>query len=237
MDYFEHYKLDALEFDYWGEDQFSATEKRRNQAVFELSSIRPVERVLDIGSGRGWFCNYAAKLGANVTALDLSEENLKKIKELNPDVNIIFGDAINPSETDEKYDLIAALEVLEHLTDPKSAVQNWKKLLRENGRLLITVPNKETIRYTLCIHCNRKTPVNAHLHSFSQDSLIKLLNQNGFWVKQTRLFSHKAMGLLHINNLSSRLPYKFWKRLDRFCGIFSRNYSYLACVAVVKEKG
>jgi len=235
MDYREHYRKDALEFDYWGKDQFSPTEKRRNQVIFAMCAVKALDKVLDIGSGRGWFSLHAAEQGAEVTALDLSEENLAKIKELNPAINTVFGDACEVPFTDERFDLIVALEVLEHIVDPKLAAANWKSLLKPDGRLILTVPYKEIIRYTLCIHCNQKTPVNAHLHSFDADSLIKLLNHHGFWVRQTHLFSHKLLSYLRINNLLSWLPFRLWKALDKLCGIFGKNYSYLAVEAVLKQ--
>jgi len=235
MNYREHYRIDALEFDYWGRDQVSPTETRRNQTVFDLCPSLNQLQILDIGSGRGWFSLQAAQQGAEMTALDLSEENLSKIKAINPNITTLYGDACDVPAADGKFDLIVALEILEHLVDPKTAVLNWKNLLKHNGKVLITVPYKETIRYTLCIHCNRKTPVNAHLHSFNKDDLIKLLNHNGFWVKQTNRFSHKLLSYLRINNLLKWLPYGIWKRLDRLCRIFGDNYSYLAVVAILKD--
>lgn len=235
MDYKEHYRKDARDFDYWGKDQFSPTEKRRNQTVFELGKIQPGERVLDIGSGRGWFSLYAAEQGAEVTAMDLSEENLARIKAITPSVNTLYGDACDIPLTDEQFDLIVALEVLEHLVEPKTAVANWTRLLKPHGRMVITVPYQEVIRYTLCIHCNQKTPVNAHLHSFERDSLIKLLNHHGFWVRQTVLFSHKLLSLFRINNLLKWMPYKVWRALDRFCAVFGRKYSYLAVISTLKD--
>ncbi|MFO7659748.1 MAG: class I SAM-dependent methyltransferase [Candidatus Cloacimonadaceae bacterium] len=235
MNYREHYRQDALQFDYWGKDQFSATEKRRNQAIFELSKVKAQDKVLDIGSGRGWFSFYAAEQGAEVTALDLSEENLARIKAINPEVHTAYGDACELPFADEKFDLIAALEVLEHIVDPKLAVTNWNKLLKPDGRLILTVPYKETIRYTLCIHCNQKTPVNAHLHSFDREYLIKLLNHHGFWVKQTGIFSHKLLAALRLNSLLQWLPFKVWKAIDKCFGVFGRKYSYLYIAAALKD--
>jgi 2-polyprenyl-3-methyl-5-hydroxy-6-metoxy-1,4-benzoquinol methylase len=235
MDYREHYRIDAIEFDYWGKDQFSPTETRRNQAVFERVSASPGSKVLDCGSGRGWFSLWAAGRGAEVTALDLSEENLQKIKEQNPSIQTVFGDACDIPLTDEKFDWIVALEVLEHIVDPKSAILNWLKFLKPDGKLLITVPYKETIRYTLCVHCNGKTPINAHLHSFNREALIKLLNHNGYWVKETHTFVHKLMVSLHLNNLLKFLPYKTWKFFDKLFRIFGDRYSFLALIAVPKN--
>lgn len=235
MDYKEHYRIDALEFDYWGKDQFSPSEVRRNQYIFELCNIQPGEKVLDIGSGRGWFCQHAVGQGADVTALDLSNENLQRIKDTNPQIITVLGDACETTLPESSFDLILAAEVLEHLVDPKAAIVNWKRLLKPEGRLIVTVPYQETIRYTLCIHCNQKTPVNAHLHSFDKDGLIKLLNHHGFWVKKTELFLHKAGAVLKLNILLKWLPYKWWRKLDKFLGLFGKSYSYIALTASPKN--
>lgn len=235
MNYKEHYRNDALEFDYWGADQYSPNETRRNQTILDLCRIKPGDKVLDIGSGRGWFSLSAAEKGAEVTALDLSEENLNKIKETNPSISTIYGDACDVPITDMTFDWIVALEVMEHLVDPKLAINNWKSLLKPDGKILVTVPYKETIRYSLCIHCNQKTPVNAHLHSFDKDSLVKLFVRNNYWVKDTELFMHKLLSVLRITSLIKKLPYGCWSWLDNLCGLFSKKYSYLALIATLKK--
>lgn len=235
MNYKEHYRIDAQQFDYWGKDQFSPTETRRNQTIFDLCPIKAGDKVLDIGSGRGWFSLYAAERGAEVTALDLSEENLKRIKETNPAISVLYGDACEVPIIDMTFDWIVALEVLEHLIDPKLAVQHWKVLLKPEGKLLVTVPYKEEIRYSLCIHCNQKTPANAHLHSFDKDSLVKLFLRNGYWVKDTELFMHKLLAVLRITPFIRKLPYKYWSFLDNLFGMFSKKYSYLALIATLKK--
>lgn len=235
MNYKEHYHIDALEFDYWGKDQFSAAETRRNQVVFDLCHVKSGDKVLDIGSGRGWFSIQAAELGADVTALDLSEENLKKIKSINSNVNVLYGDACEVPVIDSQFDWIVALEVLEHIVEPKTAVMNWKKLLKPDGKILVTVPYKEKIRYSLCIHCNQKTPVNAHLHSFDKESLHKLFNHSGYWIKDTKLFMHRWLSVLRITPLIRKLPYKFWCFLDNLCGIVSKRYSFIALIATLKK--
>lgn len=235
MDYKEHYHNDALVFDYWGADRFSPDETRRNQTIFDMCQVKPGDKILDIGSGRGWFSLYAAGIGAEVTALDLSEDNLGKIKELNPSITTIYGDACEVPITDMTFDWIVALEVLELLVEPKLAVQNWKALLKPEGKLLVTVPNKEEIRYSLCIHCNQKTPFAACLHSFDKDSLVKLFVRNGYWVKDTELFMHKLLTTLKITPLIKKLPYKYWSFFDNLSGLISRKYNYIALIATLKK--
>ncbi len=234
MDYKEHYRQDALVFDYFRPEKLTTAEIRRMQFTLSLCQICPGMRVLDVGSGRGWFSLAAAKLGAQVTAVDLSEKNLARIKAEEPGIETVFGDACAIPDLG-KFDMIVALEVLEHLVEPELALQSIHKLLSADGTLLVTVPYKEVIRYTLCIHCNRITPMNAHLHSFDRESLGALLVRSGFRVKRTNRFSHRAMDLFKLTALSQKLPLGIWKNLDRLSGILGDRYHYLAIRARVDK--
>lgn len=233
MDYKEHYRQDALAFDYFRAEKQTPAEIRRTQFTLSLCQIRPGMRVLDVGSGRGWFSLAAAKLGAEVTALDLSEENLARIKAEDPSIETVFGDACAVPELG-KFDLIVALEVLEHLVEPEKALRGIRERLKEDGTLLLTVPYKEVIRYSLCIHCNQKTPVNAHLHSFDRESLGALLLKNGFRIKAAKRFYHRGMELFRLNQLTRKLPLGVWSCLDRICGVFGDRYSHLAIMAGIR---
>lgn len=234
MDYKEHYRRDAEEFDYFRSERLTTEEKRRTEYILDLCGIRKDMSILDIGSGRGWFSIAAARKEAQVTAMDLSETNLQRIHELEPQVRTVFGDAGAMPELDQKFDLIVLLEVLEHLVEPEKALQNCRALLNPGGVLLITVPYKETIRYSLCIHCNRKTPFDAHLHSFDRHKMKTILHQNGFRLTTSLLYFHKAMTLFRLTRFTRPLPFPAWKLLDRLLGFATDRYSFLAVKAVMR---
>ncbi len=234
MDYKEHYRQDAIVFDYFGEEQLSPGELRRNRFILDYCRITPGMKVLDVGSGRGWFSLEASARGVKVTALDLSEENLKRIRELDSGIDTLLGDACDIPAEDQAYDLIVALEVLEHIPDPELALNSIKTKLKPGGTLLLTVPYKELIKSSLCIHCNQKTPHNAHLHSFDAPGLKRLLRTSGYRILATKLFAHKLMTALRINELTRSLPYSCWSALDRLFGIGNDKYHYLAVKATKK---
>lgn len=63
---------------------------------------------------------------------------------------------------------MTALEVLEHIPE-------WQDVLRAmlglaNKIVLVTVPYKERIRQTVCIHCGKLTPLYGHLHTYDMNS-------------------------------------------------------------------
>jgi 2-polyprenyl-3-methyl-5-hydroxy-6-metoxy-1,4-benzoquinol methylase len=227
MNYKEHYRVDAETFDYWADYHFTPTEHIRDRMTLRLARIQPGEMVLDVGSGNGWFSLQAASLGAEVIAMDLSEANLARIKQSDGRIQTWLADALEPPATEDKYDLIVALEVLEHLVDPGQALAAWKNMLKPSGRLLLTVPYNEQIRYSLCIHCNKKTPHNAHLHSFGRESLAALVIKNGMKIARTELFAHKLQSHLRLDRLTRHLPFPLWHGIDRLCGITGDKYNYL----------
>jgi len=72
------------------------------------------------------------------------------------------------------------LEIFEHL--PNAAVNKGiaevNRVLKSGGTLIVSVPYKEKITYTRCIHCGKLTPLWGHIQSFDENKLKKLLPDN-----------------------------------------------------------
>lgn len=73
---------------------------------------------------------------------------------------------------EESFSNIIASHILEHCIDPIATLHNWKNYLKDNGRLIITVPNE---RVTHGIPLNPE-----HCHAYNKDSLSNLLHAVGF---------------------------------------------------------
>ncbi|WP_160411513.1 MULTISPECIES: bifunctional 2-polyprenyl-6-hydroxyphenol methylase/3-demethylubiquinol 3-O-methyltransferase UbiG [unclassified Gilliamella] len=103
--------------------------------------------VLDVGCGGGILSESLAKLGANVTAIDLAEESLAVAK-MHAEQN---GLTINyqkqtveehAQEYPAHYDVITCMELLEHVPDPFSIIQACATLLKPDGRLFLSTINR-----------------------------------------------------------------------------------------------
>lgn len=92
-------------------------------------------RVLDIGCGRQSLRKFLKK-STEYISLDYPETGIKLYK-ARP---CIFGDAINIPCRNETFDTVILLEVLEHLPDPATAIQEAKRVLRKGGLLIISTP-------------------------------------------------------------------------------------------------
>lgn len=135
---------------YWDERSASYSEMNREQfhsdrreawdkAVFSHVREKKSLKVLDIGTGPGFFAILAALRGHDVTAADMNEEMLKKAKmnALDAGVNIRFVQVghMLPFEA-ESFDLIISRDVTWALTNPEEQLKSWFYLLKRGGRIL-----------------------------------------------------------------------------------------------------
>lgn len=102
--------------------------------------------ILDVGSWTGMMSYLLNKAGYRVTALDSNKEYLDIIKEHSTEVNTMEGDIMNiPEIISSKYDIVIALEVIEHLTPDKEAIQRIYSVVAENGLLIATTPIEKNL--------------------------------------------------------------------------------------------
>jgi 2-polyprenyl-3-methyl-5-hydroxy-6-metoxy-1,4-benzoquinol methylase len=231
MDYKEHYRIDAESFDYFDKQYQTQTERRRNEEVLHFCTAQAGEKVLDLGSGRGWFAIEMAKRGCMVTAVDLSEKNLEYIHKANKTIECKIGSAYELPFDSERFDWIVMNEVLEHLEEPEKAIEHLKSYLDPNGKVMISVPYKEKINYSLCIHCNKLTPHNAHLHSFDMIQLRKLFRHHGYDVLKEHLYLNKVLTMFKVNELLKFMPFWLWHIKDSAANRIFGKASYLSIIA------
>ena len=105
------------------------------------------------------------------------------------------------------------------------------KLENKEGKLIITVPYKEKIQYHLCIHCNQLTPANAHLHSFDENTIQKLLPEE-LKLLYFKLFENKILYLFHFFNNTKN--FNFQKFIDGIAKIVKNKYNK---ILILVEKG
>lgn len=98
------------------------------------------KRVLDLGCGEGFNIGYLQQKSPRVqfSAVDHDKEQLERLKKLFPQIKTYHADLVTLDFLSEKFDLVMALEVLEHLPEPNQAFLAMKKLT--NHFILISVP-------------------------------------------------------------------------------------------------
>ena len=112
-------------------------------------------KILDVGCGGGIVCEPLARLGAKVTGIDFSPNNIKAAKihsEKNKlKINYIYKD-VEKLKLEEKFDIILMFEVLEHLDNWKKTIKNIKKNLNKNGKIIISTINRNLLSKIFAIN-------------------------------------------------------------------------------------
>ncbi|MBI2099188.1 class I SAM-dependent methyltransferase [Candidatus Uhrbacteria bacterium] len=106
---------------------------------------RESPRALDAGCGDGRFLSFLKEGGASeIFGADYSERALSFAKILAPAAELVQADLTQALPFPEKYfDVIFFIETLEHIAPEKipMVLDNLKRVLKDNGRLIITVPS------------------------------------------------------------------------------------------------
>lgn len=100
-------------------------------------------KILDVGCGNGNISIYLGNQGYQVLGIDISEKTILKARSLNTLDNVTFkvSSAEELGKRNELFDAIVCSEVLEHLKDPDIILSHVGRLLKDDGILLVTVPN------------------------------------------------------------------------------------------------
>lgn len=234
MDFKTHYKIDAELFDYFGTEQLTENERRRNYYILKYFSAHQGDKILEIGSGRGWFSLEMAKKGYDITAVDLSEKNLNIIKEKSNFVKTKYGSADDLPFTEERFDWIVLNEVLEHLEHPNQVINHICKFLTPQGKIFISVPYNENIVQELCIHCHKTTPHSSHIHSFSKKSLERLASDNNLFIVNQFTYLHKLFTKTGLISLVKLMPNCIFDLKDQFLCTLNDKAEYISLILMKK---
>lgn len=234
-DYRSHYRKDAgLICDPWSLPPVrAASEARRVSVLVRHLALRPGERLLDIGCGSGHLAECCGARGARVVATDIAPAGVAAARARFPRAGAFAaGDAYAMPLRPASFDVVVLSEVLEHLESIEAALGQACQLLRPTGRLLVTVPCRETIIQHLCIHCNRLTPADAHLHSFDAVSLTDHLQRQGMRVTRSTCVSNKLLELVGFPHLTRWWPYWAWRCVDGLLNRMTGRPAFLLVMAV-----
>ncbi|MGL4465275.1 MAG: class I SAM-dependent methyltransferase [Planctomycetia bacterium] len=97
-------------------------------------------RLLDVGCGGGRYLHRMRGLGWEVLGLDRSEHAAESARGAY-DVPVVVGTLPDDALAGERFDLVTAWEVLEHVDTPRRFLGGVRDLLADDGELRLTVPN------------------------------------------------------------------------------------------------
>ena len=142
-----------------------------------VSFLEKEDQVLELGYGDGFVTNYLYEKNINITVIEGSSILVEKAKTKHPNLSCIktLFEEYNPKK---KYNIILALHILEHVDNPLTLLNHLYNLLTEKGKIIIAVPNCESIHRRLALIMNLHESLDA-------------LSQRDLMVGHQRVYSHK----------------------------------------------
>ncbi len=131
------------------------------------------KHVIDVGCGGGILSESLAKLGANVTGIDMGTEplNVAKLHALETGLSINYQKITAEEKAQQDtatFDVVTCMEMLEHVPDPASVVQACADLVKPGGLIFFSTLNKSIKSYLLAILAAEKlfklVPNGTHDH-------------------------------------------------------------------------
>nr|AAR37686.1 3-demethylubiquinone-9 3-methyltransferase [uncultured marine bacterium 440] len=146
-------------------------EKLVSHFKLDPNNEKPLEKlkILDIGCGGGLLCEPLNRLGAKITGIDASNDNIEVAKihsrEMNLNIKYIRCSPENLNFKNE-FDVILNMEVVEHVSNVSLFIQNCSKLIRKNGIMFVATINKNLKSYIFAIfgaeYILRWLPIGTH---------------------------------------------------------------------------
>ena len=160
----------------WNADRvFQNSQELRRFDITKKCIPTDVKSMLDVGCGNGAFMYYLEKDNMNISLKGL-ESSKVAIENKISESEIIMSDIENMNIRDLEYDMVSALEVLEHMSyhGLSKACEEMKRIASKY--ILISVPYNEKRVFASCPKCSCKFSPIYHLRSFNDQTLESLFD-------------------------------------------------------------
>ena len=137
-----------------------------------LSQLQPKSQVVDLGCGAGFLAHALAQAGHEVTGVDLSASSLQEARkrDLTRKIQFYQADAQKTPLPPHSFDVVCAMDLLEHVPEPREVIAEASRLLRPGGLFFFHTFNRTPLSWLLVIKgvewCVKNTPPRMHVYSF-----------------------------------------------------------------------
>jgi 2-polyprenyl-6-hydroxyphenyl methylase/3-demethylubiquinone-9 3-methyltransferase len=174
----------------------------------DASAIRPLagKRAFDVGCGAGLLCEPLTRLGAAVTGIDAAQENIAAARVHAAGsglaVEYICGDVAELGLTG--FDLVTALEVIEHVADKDAFIAALAHALAPGGLMVLSCPNRTAASRVLLVEgAERLGAIPRGTHHWDDfimpDELNELLAEAGLMMGEPQGIAWSPAKDLHLS--------------------------------------
>jgi 2-polyprenyl-3-methyl-5-hydroxy-6-metoxy-1,4-benzoquinol methylase len=192
-----------------------------------LGSCRRLE-ILDVGCAQATLALLLAERGHTVTAVDLRQQFLDYAKSRyeRGEIQFVCGDAMH-LDLAKRYDLIFANQIMEHLVYPVDFLRGLARLLKSDGKIVMTTPNFQYIRNSLpsfselgnpAQYCHMQSTADGdgHFFAYSEMELRDIVTAAQLALVETRHFESPFIsGHAKFRYFHRLLPTALLRLLDR----------------------
>ena len=170
-----------------------------------------VGRILDIGCATGEYLAYLRGLEWQTQGIEFDSEAAAYARDqLNLEVITGTAEAALPDLPGSHFDVVTMWHVLEHVNDPRAVLTEVRRVLKPQGKLMIEVPNYQSVWSTLLRGSWFPLEYPYHQHHFTPNTLRRLLDAAGFQASQIEGQAAPAETIWSLHMLWNRWRGQTW---------------------------
>ena len=174
-------------------------------------------KVLDVGCGAGGNLKALQEQGWQVFGIEISDVAAAHARDLLR-ADIHTGTLESAPFPPKSFDLVLMSHSLEHLPSPADALRRVHSLLKDNGLLVVSVPNVNSLEYKLFGRWWFQLDTPRHFYQFDKRSLSRFFTQAGFLLNHFRtgvsdIFFMASLDRLWTHRFRTDVPFR--KLIDR----------------------
>lgn len=163
---------------------------------------------VDVGCGAGLLTEPLARMGARATGVDAAPENIGAARThaaaSGLDIEYLAGEFATVA-AGRRFDLVASMEVIEHVTDPAAFIADLAAALAPGGLMILSTPNRTPLSRLAMITVGEglgMIPRGTHDHDkfITPDELTDLLDAAGLEVVARRGLSFSPAAGFHLSD-------------------------------------
>lgn len=147
----------------------------------KLNSYMPNRgKLFEIGSFMGTFANEIRQSGWDITCLEPFRGAVKYARQTY-NLNVIEGVLPQPALSENSFDAVILLHVIEHMPDPGANLTEIRRVMKPGGMLVVETPRLDSLMFKILGRRERNLSISdGHIYFFTVPTLTKLLEKHGF---------------------------------------------------------
>lgn len=179
----------------------------RQKLVLDLLSSEEPKKILDIGCGTGETISFLQKQfpDANIQGVDLSPEAVKFTKSRGHQATI--SSATKLPFPDKTFDAVLLLDVIEHIKDDTNTIKEAKRVIKNNGCIIITAPS---LPFIWSAHDQNQ----GHFRRYTRSRITAIAKKNSLTLTKISYFNFIFSPIIIVVRILSR--FSLFNRLGEY---------------------